>query len=126
MKTIALKENQTLKLRRFSLFLFIAIKIFCILPSCADDKKSELSKTIDAWILVEDHVLKYLKNPASAKFPFGASKNCVSKESDSTYLINCYVDSQNGFGAMIRTYFKAKVEFNEDGDYWIKEFNVMH
>jgi hypothetical protein len=111
----------------FLLIIFIAIYI--IWPSSSDpekkDYKTELSKTVDAWILVENHVKKSLKSPGSAKFPFAASKDCVTKESDSTYFINCYVDSQNSFGALIRTYFQARVEFNSDGDYWMTEFNVI-
>jgi len=57
-----------------------------------------------------------LKSPSSAKF-----QNCydayVSYLGNQTYSIYTYVDSQNSFGATIRTYYIAEM-IDRQNDYW--------
>lgn len=48
-----------------------------------------------------------LKSPATAKFPF--SPRSFDYKGDGVWEIRAYVDSQNGFGAMVRTEFTCTV-----------------
>lgn len=47
-----------------------------------------------------------LKSPGSAKFAYVADSD-IKAVDDSTFVILSYVDSQNDFGALKRTYFKC-------------------
>lgn len=60
-------------------------------------------------------VTPLLKSPSTAKFP--SIVDWYSKETTEkgTYLVSSHVDSQNGFGAMIRTTFKATLKKAEGG-----------
>lgn len=55
-------------------------------------------------------VQQNLKAPTTAKFP-GISAAEFRRVDDITWIVHCYVDSQNAFGAMIRTHYRAKVMF---------------
>ena len=56
---------------------------------------------------VKPYVCKQLKSPASAQFPMDAIY--IIGNSNAGYHIKGFVDSQNGFGAMIRNDFSAEV-----------------
>lgn len=59
-------------------------------------------------VQTETLVTNMLKSPSSAKFP-GASEWNIWKESG-IIIAQSYVDSQNGFGAMIRSDFQVKYQ----------------
>ncbi|MCX2679116.1 hypothetical protein OOZ15_04110 [Galbibacter sp. EGI 63066] len=65
-----------------------------------------------AYNYAEDFVKKRLKSPSTAKFPglYEKSKH-VTPLGGREYKINSWVDSQNGFGAMIRSNFSCKIIF---------------
>jgi len=50
-----------------------------------------------------------LKSPSSAKFPWGLKSSLISGDK---YRVANYVDSQNSFGAMIRTNYVCEVVVN--------------
>lgn len=60
--------------------------------------------------IVQSHlcVEKLLKSPGSAQFPY-QSDETIDQLNDSTFVVLSYVDSQNDFGALKRTYYKCKV-----------------
>ena len=57
----------------------------------------------------QDLVLETLKAPASAKF----SNWNIEKEGSSTFLVSGSVDSQNGFGALLRSNFVCEYDGSE-------------
>ncbi|MBN2636839.1 MAG: SH3 domain-containing protein [Prolixibacteraceae bacterium] len=65
--------------------------------------------SIGAWTIVTMTVKEMLVSPRTAKFPWGGPSEHVTRNGQ-VYTVKSYVDSQNGFGAMIRTHFIAKVE----------------
>jgi hypothetical protein len=65
---------------------------------------------ISAQVMMEQFVSEKLKSPASAEFESGFSSK-ILKVGNKSYEVNSYVDSQNGFGAMIRTEFYCKVTY---------------
>ena len=77
--------------------------------------ENETNQKITALTAAQECVKERLKSPSSADFPWGT--DCVSKVSENTYIINSYVDSQNSFGAMLRTNFSCQVTLNSDDTY---------
>ncbi|MEN0020448.1 MAG: zinc ribbon domain-containing protein [Planctomycetota bacterium] len=84
-----------------------------------DERWRERSDTVSAYIMTERFVRERLKAPRTAKFPgiFDGQQDHVSYLGDQQYAIVSYVDSENGFGAMLRMRFAAKVEQVEE-DKW--------
>ena len=72
-----------------------------------------------AYIMMEGFVEKRLKAPRTAKFPgvFDGKLDHVSSIGNYSYRISSYVDSQNGFGALIRTTFVGEIRQVSD-DRW--------
>jgi len=93
----------------------LVLMIFCILAAGSSETDPNAWKTEDnsmmAYIMMEDFIPKYLKSPSSVKFP-----GFLKKDLHTTFLGNCtyrirsYVDSQNSFGAMIRTWFTGEIK----------------
>ncbi|WP_143340896.1 hypothetical protein [Dethiosulfovibrio salsuginis] len=77
--------------------------------------QEDVGDEIAAFIWSKNFVKDYLKCPSTAKFPF------IDRESrqldDSTWVIKSYVDSQNPMGAMIRTYYIAKMHYRGNDDW---------
>lgn len=69
-----------------------------------------------AYSVSQQFVEKALKCPSTAKFPsrYGGDVKVVEKDGD--YLIGAYVDSQNGFGAMIRSEYYCILKFGGKND----------
>ena len=68
-----------------------------------------------AYSKAKDYVKQRLKAPSTAKFPFQlfSTDVLVNYLGDGQYLVRSYVDSQNSFGAMIRTYFQCVLQYND-------------
>lgn len=67
-----------------------------------------------------------LKSPASAKFPTSSDDRGVTvrKSGDCTFTVLGYVDSQNSFGAMIRSRYIAEVTPDEHGRYRLERLVI--
>jgi len=66
---------------------------------------------IDLVYETQNYINNVLKAPATAKYPFYDEWN-VGKE-DGVTIVQGYVDSENGFGAMIRSQFQVKYQNGE-------------
>lgn len=110
---------------KFLIGIVILFIITLIFPHKKEEtKKAELktksitSIKIDAYFLCQEFVKKFLKSPASAKFPsylsdINADAHSVGPDE---YMVLSYVDSQNSFGAMIRTRYKCVLTYNKNKD----------
>lgn len=72
---------------------------------------------IPAYVMSQQFLNEKLKSPSTAEYPTDVDKDIVTYMGDSVFHINSYVDSQNGFGAMIRSKYNATLKFN-GGDKW--------
>ncbi len=79
-----------------------------------------------AYDMMEKFVIKRLKSPSTAKFPsvWDDRDKHVRFVSDHTYIITSWVDSQNGFGAMIRTQFTGKIREGDNGEWQLLSLNL--
>ncbi len=79
---------------------------------CADTT----SQSSGAYVMLKYHIPKFLRSPETASFPWGYTK--------SEYLGSCifritgHVDSQNAYGATIRTHWVGKVRSIPERDTW--------
>lgn len=73
---------------------------------------------IGAYTASQYFVKQKLRAPGSADFPI-YQEGMVSKLNGGRYRVNAYVDSQNGFGAQIRSHYKCEVR--ADGKDWFLE-----
>jgi hypothetical protein len=73
-------------------------------------------KYSDVTVCVEArHVLEsYLKSPSTAKYPTCNSTYIKRLDSDG-FVVSSYVDSQNGFGAVLRSNWEVKFYYNNNG-----------
>jgi hypothetical protein len=79
------------------------------------------SREIEAWVMAEFYVKACLKSPSTADFgsiwggDYQNPKTHVSYLGNKEYLVRGWVDSQNAFGATVRTDFSLKLK--DEGDY---------
>ena len=65
----------------------------------------------EAYSYAKDFITPKLKSPSSASFAsYGEQSNHVTYMGNNEYRINSYVDSQNSFGATIRTKFSCDIK----------------
>lgn len=70
------------------------------------DRQQKNDAALNAQLLVKGK----LKSPSTAKFP-PTSTAKITKSATDTWIVTSYVDSQNGFGAMIRNNWVAKIRY---------------
>lgn len=74
-----------------------------------------------AWVMAERFVADGLRCPSTASFggvfsgDFQSYNDTVSSLGDGRYTVKAWVDSQNGFGAMVRSHFTCEVEKLSEG-----------
>jgi len=71
---------------------------------------------LTAFVYSKYFVEQRLSSPSTADFPF--SDYTTSYLGDCTHMVSSYVDAQNGFGATVRTYYKARMQYNKSQDEW--------
>ena len=73
---------------------------------------------IDAFVMCEQFVTDRLKSPATAVFPtYGDDGTQTDKLGSVQFRAKAFVDSQNGFGANVRTHYTCTVS-NTGGNNW--------
>lgn len=96
--------------------IFLFFKCTC---SKSDEEKviqnaQDLRAT--AYFNSQECVKDLLKSPSTAEFPYG-SEQFVTQIDEDTFIINSYVDSQNSFGAMLRTQYVCQVTLIDNENY---------
>lgn len=82
--------------------------------------------SIGARLIMQQFVSARLKSPSSAEFPdvFDGADKHVTNLGNQRYRIQSYVDSQNGFGAMIRTHFTGEVEQTSEDNWRLLSLDI--
>lgn len=68
----------------------------------------------DAWVCAQDVVEEHLKSPSTADF-CSYTEATITPLGNNRYEIKGYVDAQNGFGAMVRSYFTVELTLTSSG-----------
>lgn len=98
------------------LISLLAIVVFIIAAIGSSDTNEPVKPDpLLAYSFAEDFIKERLKAPSTAEFPgLFEKKNHVKSLGNGEYQINSWVDSQNGFGAMIRSRWACKIKFVGD------------
>lgn len=68
--------------------------------------------SFNAYLMCQQKIEERLVSPATAEFPPMSDISVLPvKDTKATYLARGYVDSQNGFGALIRTHYVCEVSY---------------
>ena len=111
-------KNEEIEKQKTKRIIKIAAGLFILtLLSLPFYKPSPENNSIanEARTICQNFVLKKLKSPSSAKFPWDGKAHHLGTNK---YALTSYVDSQNSFGANIRTHFKCIVNKAPEQDSW--------
>lgn len=106
--------------------LFVAyLLVSSFVGSESSNKPKKVSRTAPcgsagmAHTMAGNFVKRQLKAPSSAKFPYTSDPQVsVTELGRCRFSVVSYVDSQNAFGAMIRSHFTVVMESEPDGQVW--------
>ena len=83
-------------------------------PAAKPDTSSTRTPS-DVYYMAQVFVERNLKSPTSAKFPPTSTASVM--ERDGMWFVASYVDSQNSFGAMIRTQWAVAMKYEGSGSW---------
>jgi hypothetical protein len=82
------------------------------------DREATQRLGVTAYLMSQAFVKDHLKAPASAQFPsYSSDEVVVARLENGHFAVKAYVDSQNGFGAMLRSRYLIEI-WPVDGDTW--------
>ncbi|MCW8811019.1 MAG: hypothetical protein OQJ93_01955 [Ignavibacteriaceae bacterium] len=132
------KENEQKKSKQVSgctiLFFVIvgSIVLIAILSTVIDSNDSNSPDNFNtprnAFYISKQFVEDKLKAPSTAEFPYYNDRNVsVIKVNGTTnqYIVKGYVDSQNSFGAMIRTRYICTVRHKYDSTWELVDLQFL-
>lgn len=95
------------------------IAVVAALSTLAACEESDPCNEIGAFVASQELVERRLKSPSTAEFPrINAEGVRVAELEECRFMVKAYVDSQNGFGAQIRSVYLAELKYFRDGEYW--------
>ena len=103
----------------FIVFLIVCVLMFTFVnkacsPSTEETAEKERQEMITDYIFKSQTVVsKFLVSPGTAKYPLYTDYNTFITESNMLH-IKGYVDSQNGFGAMVRNDYYIVYDLDKD------------
>lgn len=92
-------------------------------PSYSPSKRITTFSDDEIKYAAHQYVLLQLKAPATAKFPSLYTAK-LQKVENRTFIVTSYVDSQNEFGAMVRTNWVIKLKQQSNGK--IELLDIVH
>jgi hypothetical protein len=114
------KKNSPNNIRTWLGLIVLAIFVISLARTCYDNQDYHYSPDkFDAYATAKSFVEKELKAPRTAKFPM--TSDIQIYQSANEWTIIGYVDSQNGFGALVRTQYKIEMSYDSDTDMWTRK-----
>jgi len=74
----------------------------------------------DACHMAQKFVVDALKAPTTAEFPPAREPDCQTSQRERIWVVTSYVDSQNSFGAMIRSHYTVEMIYYPATDTWTR------
>ena len=104
----------------------IGFMVVCFLGMCTcafvvtdtDPSALRTPGVSEAFVMSHAFVEAKLISPSTAKFPWGPSASNPIVGVKGGYRILAYVDSQNGYGATVRTRYECKMYYNAQRKSW--------
>lgn len=115
-------KNETNQFKLSSKTIIISIIIISIIGfTFLDDGKSN---SILAYNVASTQVEQRLKTPSTAEFPGTFEKKShIENLGENNYLINSWVDSQNVFGATVRSFWSCEV-YADGENFYVKNLII--
>ena len=103
--------------KKLTVFI-LAISALLIWPiffsSTTREQKSSVLESPDTSTVIavaQIKVRNVLKSPDTAKFPSGPEEHLIDQLETNKWKVSSYVDSQNSFGAMLRSHYTAIIQY---------------
>lgn len=102
----------------------LLVIIFVILPIIATRfghsavVAAKTADRSDACFMSQKFVTQNLKAPTTAQFPDWTEENCITSQAGNHWTVTSFVDAQNGFGALIRSDYTARMTYQPERDGW--------
>jgi hypothetical protein len=105
-------QNKNSKIFTYIIIAFAIIFFMAVIGSLANQGNNNQPTGTGAELICEQFVTDRLKAPSTAKFQdtFEQSVNSITGQTNA-FEVNGYVDAQNSFGAMLRTYYTCDVKY---------------
>ena len=104
----------------------VLIGILMVIGLLFGSDNDDMNKKINAWVMAQTFVEKRLKAPSTAKFPsINEDGVNVTPLGNNEYNVFGFVDSQNGFGAMIRTRFFCRLRDDGNGSWRLLDMQLL-
>ncbi|MFA5841117.1 MAG: hypothetical protein WC847_02515 [Candidatus Paceibacterota bacterium] len=99
----------------FIVFIFLSV-IFSSGSSRSSTPVTTQQGPSNVEVCVEsEHILEgFLKSPSTAKYPT-CNSITIERLANDQFNVRSYVDSQNGFGAMVRSNWSVKYHYTDSG-----------
>jgi hypothetical protein len=116
------EKNRNTAIGCFLLIVLIFLLILGSKPKKNNSNSTTLTPSVNtpsvekdestmALIISQGFMKKQLTSPGTAKFAGIFDEQTYNKLNDGTYYVASFVDSQNGFGALIRTNYSMHMRF---------------
>jgi len=79
---------------------------------------------LDAWQMSKQFVTRGLKAPKTADFPWFSEEFVQRGQGSNDFTVSAYVDSQNSFGALIRSDWTARVHHEGSGNWRLRYLRI--
>ncbi len=118
--TVKPKQNQLISGCAVGCLILFLIPVFLV--AFGGNYGSGDPSDSEAYVMSHQFVRNSLKAPRTAKFPYSGDEGVsISKSSDNVYAIRGYVDSENSFGAMIRTEYRCVLRYIGDDNWQLED-----
>jgi len=110
------KSNVEIKNTIFKTHISVVAVVFiiAIIVSLFATGGGSDSDNRDVWVCAQNVVEEHLKSPSTADF-CSYTEATITPLGNNRYEIKGYVDAQNGFGAMVRSYFTVELTLTSSG-----------
>ena len=106
-------------MKSWPVYLITAVAIVALfLYGGASDASPKRANRVDACAMSQEFVSRNLRAPATAVYPDWTEANCKATRDGDIWTVRSYVDSQNGFGALIRSNYITEMVYHPDKDSW--------
>jgi hypothetical protein len=95
----------------------MVLSLIVFVSGCNSDTEKPKHDKMTASIMAEEFMNDRLKSPGSAEFQ-SYPKQQITDLGNGKYKVASYVDSQNSFGALVRTHYVCTLQYRTETDDW--------
>ncbi len=103
-----------------------AVICSAVVSGCGEPRNPRAGgQEIEAFVMCEDPVKAQLRAPSTAEFPSTRAPGVSARHlGEGVYSVRGFVDSQNGFGAMLRTSWTCEIAENANQTWSLRNLKI--